>query len=173
MDLNKTSRIIVGVLLLINTVTIFALIFLEPDALAVIFNFGIDITASNLGEVVAGLALGIGAAIAFLIFMILAAIINVAIYIVFGVLTLVLKRTKVMPIIVSIFTALALFIGARALLILNLAGFPGTFPGNLILPLRVASDVVVIALSILSIVLTFREGRLPRVEPATTTATTS
>ncbi|MFX0012025.1 MAG: hypothetical protein ACFE9R_17045 [Candidatus Hermodarchaeota archaeon] len=165
MDLNKTSRIIVGVLLLINTVTIFALLFLEPDALAVIFNFGIDINASNLGEVIAGLALSIGAGIAFLIFMFLAAIFNAIIYTVFGALTLALKRTKAMPIIVSIFTALALFIGARALLILTLGGYP-----SLILPLRVVSDVLVIALSILSIVLTFREGRLPRVEPATTTS---
>lgn len=169
MNLNKTSRIIVGVLLLINTVTIFALLFLNPDALAVIFNFGIDITAHNLGEVIAGIAIGIGAAIGFLIFIFLLAIINAIIYTVFGALTLALNRTKAMPIIVSIFTALALFIGARALLILNLAGLPGDFPGNLILPLRIVSDVVVIALSILSIVLTFREGRLPRVKPAATT----
>jgi hypothetical protein len=159
MGLDKTLRIIVGVLLLINTVTIFALLFLEVDSLVVMFNFDIDLSASNLGEAIANLAVGIAAAIFFLIAMIIVGIINVIIYTVFGALTLALKRSKTMPILVTIFSGLALFIGGRALFILMLAELP-----TIIMPLRVISDVVVIGMSITSIILTFRADKIPRIE---------
>ncbi|MBY9011573.1 MAG: hypothetical protein KGD70_04285 [Candidatus Lokiarchaeota archaeon] len=159
MNINKTFRIIVGVLLLINTVTIFALLFIEIESLAVLFDFGIDIQAENLGEAIAGLAASIAAGIVFFIAMVMVGIINILIYTVIGVLTLVLKRTKAMPIIVLIITALGLYIGVRALIILSLGGYP-----SIILPLRVTSDIAVIALSVTSLILTFREGKIPRLE---------
>ena len=111
MNLIKTFRIIIGVLLLLSTLTIFALLFLEIDSLAVLFNFGIDVSAGNIGEAIAGAVAGLVAGLIFFFAMVFVAIFNVIIYAVLGALTLALKRKKAMPIIVSIFTALALVIG--------------------------------------------------------------
>lgn len=159
MNVIKTFRIIVGVLLLINTVTIFALMFLETDSLAIMFNFSFDYTAENLGEAIAGAVAGMMAGLMFLIAMIFVGIINVAIYITFGVLTISLKRNKAIPIIIAIFTGFALYIGIRAFLILTLGGYP-----TIILPLRVVSDIIVIGLSIVNFFLIIRAEKIPRVE---------
>jgi len=159
MNIIKTFRIIVGVLLLINTITIFALLFLEIDSLAIMFNFSFEYSAENLGEAIAGAVAGMMAGLIFVFVMIFVGIINAAIYITFGVLTLSLKRAKAMPIIVAIFTGLALFIGFRAFLILTLGGYP-----SIILPLRVVSDVIVIGLSITNFFLIIRAEKIPRVE---------
>jgi hypothetical protein len=159
MNLIKTFRIIVGVLLLINTVTIFALLFLEIESLAIMFDFSFDYSAENLGEAIAGAIAGMMAGLMFFFGMILVGIINAAIYITFGVLTLSLKRAKAMPIIVTIFTGLALYIGIRAFMILTLGGYP-----SIILPLRLASDIIVIGLSITNFFLIIRAEKIPRVE---------
>ena len=159
MNVDRTFRIVVGILLLVSTVTIFALLFLEIDSLAVLFNFGIDVSAGNIGEAIAGAVAGLVAGLIFFFAMIFMGIFNVIIYAVFGALTLALKRTKAMPMIVSIFSGLALFIGIRAFIVLTLGGYT-----SIILPLRITSDIIVIAMSITSIVLVFREQKLPRVE---------
>ena len=65
MNLIKTFRIIIGVLLLLSTVTIFALLFLEIESLAVMFNFGIDISAGNIGEAIVGAIAGLMAGLIF------------------------------------------------------------------------------------------------------------
>ena len=159
MNLIKTFRIIIGVLLLLSTLTIFALLFLEIDSLAVLFNFGIDVSAGNIGEAIVGAVAGLVAGLIFFFAMVFVAIFNVIIYAVLGALTLALKRKKAMPIIVSIFTALALVIGIRGLIVLTLGGYT-----SLILPLRITSDIVIIALSIVSLTLIFKGEKLPRVE---------
>ena len=159
MNLIKSSRIIIGVLLLLSTLTIFALLFLEIESLAVLFNFGIDISAGNIGEAIAGAIAGLVAGLIFFFAMIFVGIFNVIIYAVLGVLTLALKRKKAMPIIVSIFTALALVIGIRGLIILTLGGYT-----SLILPIRITIDIVIISLSIVSLTLIFKGEKLPRVE---------
>ncbi len=159
MNVIKTFRIIVGVLLLINTITIFALLFLEDASLVIMFDFSFEYSAENLGEAIAGAIAGMMAGLMFFIGMIFLGIINAAIYITFGVLTLSLKRAKVMPIIVTIFTGLALYIGIRAFMILTLGGYP-----SLILPLRVVSDIIVIGLSITNFFLIIRAEKIPRVE---------
>jgi hypothetical protein len=159
MNLIKTFRIIVGVLLLVNTITIFALLFLEPNPLAVVFNFSFDMEAENLGEAIVGIVGGIVAGLMFFIAMIIVGIFNVAIYITFGVLTITLKRNKAIPIIVAVFTGFALYLGARALYLVSLAEIP-----TIILPLRVISDIVVIGLSIANFFLILRAEKVPRVE---------
>ena len=159
MNLIKTFRIIIGVLLLLSTLTIFALLFLEINSLAVLFNFGIDVSAGNIGEAIVGAVAGLVAGLIFFFLMVFVAIFNVIIYAVLGALTLALKRKKAMPIIVSIFTALALVIGIRGLIVLTLGGYT-----SLILPLRITSDIVIIALSIVSLTLIFKGEKLPRVE---------
>ncbi|MFX0076023.1 MAG: hypothetical protein ACFE96_11310, partial [Candidatus Hermodarchaeota archaeon] len=59
MGVDNTFRITVGVLLLINTATIFLLMLLEIESLVVLFNFDIDISASNLGEAIANMSMGL------------------------------------------------------------------------------------------------------------------
>ena len=158
----NTFRIIIGVLLLLSAATIFALLFLETESIAVLFNFGIDMSVENIGDVIAGIAVGIAAGLVFFFAMIFVGIINAIIYVVLGALTLALKRKKTTLIIVSIITALALFIGVRALIILTLGGYT-----SIILPLRITSDVIIIVLSIISVVLIAKSNILPRVEEKT------
>ena len=155
----KTFRIVIGVLLLISTVTIFALIFMEPESLAVLFNFSIDITAENIGEAIVGVIGGLLAGFMFLIAMFFVAIINAALYTTIGVLTITLKRTKTMPIIVTILSSVVLFLEIRALVFITLGGFT-----SIILPLRLISDIIIIALSVASFILILKaKEETPRV----------
>ena len=158
MNIIKTFRIVIGVLLLISTTTIFFLLFLEIDSLAVLFNFSIDTSADNLSDALLGLIGGIVAGFMFFFGMIFVGIINAILYTTFGVLTLSLKRTIAMPIIVSILSAFALFLEARALMILTIGGLTSR-----VLPIRVVSDIIIIALSIVSLILIFKEEKAARV----------
>jgi len=154
MNIIKTFRIVIGVLLLISTTTIFFLLFLEIDSLAVLFDFSIDTSADNLGDALLGLIGGIVAGFMFFIGMIFVGIFNALLYTTFGVLTLALKRTIAMPIIVSILSAFALFLEARALMILTIGGLTSR-----VLPVRIVSDIIIIGLSIVSLILIFKEER--------------
>ena len=142
MELYKPFKIVIGVLLLLSSITIFVLLFLEPDSLALLFNFSIDITAENLGEAIAGALVAIGAGIAFLFFMIIVGIFNLILYIVIGSLTLALKRSKTILIIAVILTSYALFLEIRVIIIATLGGLPST-----ILIIRLISDITIISLS--------------------------
>ena len=157
MNIIKTFRIIVGVLLLVSTITIFAMLFLEIESLAVFFNFGINISAGNLAEVIAGMVAGLMAGLMFFISMIIVGIFNAIMYTVLGVLTITLKRTKTMPIIITVISAFVLFIEIRALIILTIGGFT-----SIILPLHIVSDIIIIALSVSSLFLIFREEKIPQ-----------
>ncbi len=151
MDLSKTFRIVVGVLLLLSSLTILALLFLEPDSLAIILNFSIDITASNLGEAIAGAVAGILAGFAFLIGMFIVGTFNVIFYLIIGSIRLALKRSKTMSIFVIIVTSFALFLETRALILLTIAGFT-----SILLTLFVIGDIVIIAFSIYLLIQIFR-----------------
>ncbi len=158
MNLIKTFRIIIGVLLLLSTVTIFALLFLEIESLAVMINFGIDISAGNIGEAIVGAIAGLMAGLIFFLAMFILAIFNAIIYTVVGVLTITLKRTKTMPIIAAIISSLALFIGLRAFILLYLGGLT-----SIVLPIRSISDIIIIALSIASFILIIKDtDKTPR-----------
>lgn len=157
MNIIKTFRIVIGVLLLISTTTIFFLLFLEIDSLAILFNFSIDTSAENLGEVIVGLVGGLVAGLMFFFAMIIVGIFNVIVYSLIGILTITLKRTKAMPIIVSIISAFTLFLEVRALMVLTVGGLTSR-----ILPIRVASDIIIIVLSIVSLILIFKDEKTPR-----------
>jgi len=156
MELIRPFRIVIGVLLLISSITIIALIFLEPEALTVFFNFSLDITAENIGEAIAGVIAGILAGFAFLIGMFIIGIFNFMFYTVIGSLTLALKRSKTMLIIVVIVSSLALFLEIRALIFLTLGGFT-----SIIFTLRTISDIIIIAFSIYMLVQIFKTTEKP------------
>ena len=159
MKLIKTFRIVIGVLLLISTVTIFALIFLEIESLVVFFDFSFDYTAENLGEAIAIAIAGMMAGFMFMLAMFIVAIFNAIVYTTVGVLTITLKRNKVMPIIIVVLSSFILFLEIRVLIILSLAGLT-----SIIFPLRVISDIIIIALSITSFVLILKaKEETPRV----------
>ena len=151
MDLSKTFRIIVGVLLLLSSTTLLALLFLEPDSLAIIFNFSIDVTASNLGEAIAGAIAGIAAGFAFLIGMLILGTFNFIFYLTIGSIRLALKRSKTMSIFVIILTSFVLLLEARTLILLSLGGFT-----SILLTLYVIGDVVIIAFSLYLLIHIFR-----------------
>jgi hypothetical protein len=115
-------------------------------ALAVLFNFGIDITTSNLGEIIAGLLVGFLKAVFFLMIMFLIGILYLIGYVTLGVLTLVLKRSRAMNIILIIVTVFFLVLEIRALIILILGGY-----GSIILTLRLIGDPIVLIISIYSL----------------------
>jgi len=144
----KTFRIVIGVLLLLSTTTIFALLFMEIEALAVLLNFSVDITAENLSEAIVGAIGGLLAGFMFFIAMFIVAIFNAILYTTIGVLTITLKRTKTMLIIAAILSSVTLFLEIRALIFLTLGGYT-----SIVLPLRLISDIIIIAFSITSFIL--------------------
>ena len=143
METFKTFKIVIGVLLLLSSFTIFALLFLEPEGLAIFLNFSIDISADNLGEAIAGVIGGLMAGLMFLIGMFIVGIFNFIFYIVIGSLTLALKRSKTMLIIAVIISSLSLFLEIRALTLLISGGFT-----SIIFTLRTISDIIIIVFSI-------------------------
>ena len=143
MEMFKTFKIVIGVLLLLSSFTIFALLFLEPEGLAIFLNFSIDISADNLGEAIAGVIGGLMAGLMFLIGMFIVGIFNFIFYIVIGSLTIALKRSKTMLIIAVIISSLALFLEIRALTLLISGGFT-----SIIFTLRTISDIIIIVFSI-------------------------
>ncbi|MHA1191715.1 MAG: hypothetical protein ACTSP9_05400 [Promethearchaeota archaeon] len=152
MKLFKSFKIVIGVLLILSSITLFTLIFLEPEALAVMFDFSLDITASNLGEAIAGAVAGLVAGLIFLIAMFILGIFNFIVYLVVGILTLALKKHKVIMIIVLTLSSFALFLEIRALIFLSLGGFPST-----ILLIRSISDAIIVSFSIYNIFYIFRK----------------
>ena len=154
MGVVESLKIVAGIIILISSMTILLMVFMphELEALFVLFNFGIDVSASNLAEAI---ALGIAAALAGLFFylgMIFIGIIYLAASVTFGVLTLVLKRSKAITIIVLILASFTLIIGIRAVTILAIAGY-----SSLVLPLRIVADSIVITICIYSLVILFRK----------------
>ena len=157
MNLIKTFRIIIGILLLVSTTTIFFLLFLEIESLAVIFNFSIDTSAENLGEAILVMVGGLLAGLMFFIAMIFVGIINAIIYTVTGVLTITLKRKKTTLIIAAVLSGFVLFLEVRALILLTLGGLP-----TLVIPIRVVSDSIIIGLSIVSFILILKDDKASR-----------
>ena len=159
MNMIKTFRIVIGVLLLISTTTFFALIFLEPEALVVFFDFSIGYSPENIGEAIAGIIGGIIAGFIYLIGLFIVAIFNAVVYTTVGVLTITLKRNKVMPIIVAVLSSLVLILEIRVLILLSIGGFT-----SIIFTLRIISDIIIIALSITSFILILKNKEMtPRV----------
>ena len=154
MGVVESLKIVAGIIILLSSMTILVMVFMpsEINALAVLFNFGIDVTASNLAEAI---AFGITAALAGLFFvlgMIIIGVIYLAFSVTFGVLTLVLKRSKAITIIVLILASFTLILGIRAVVFLSIAGY-----SSLVLPLRIVADSIVITICIYSLVILFRK----------------
>lgn len=153
MGVVESLKIVAGIIILLSSMTILLLVFMpsEVNALFVLFNFGIDVTASNLAEAI---ALGIVAAVAGLIFilaMIVIGVIYLALSVTFGILTLVLKRSKAITIIVLLLASFTLILGIRAVIILSIAGY-----SSIVLPVRIVADSIVITICIYSLIILFR-----------------
>lgn len=153
MGVVESLKIVAGIIILLSSMTILVMVFMpsEIEALAIIFNFGIDASASNLAEAI---ALGVAAALAGLFFvlgMIILGIIYLAASVTFGVLTIVLKRSKAITIIVLILASFTLILGIRAVVFLSIAGY-----SSIVLPVRIVADSIVIAICIYSLIILFR-----------------
>jgi hypothetical protein len=152
--MNKVEilKIIAGVIILIFSVTILLMVFSNNGikALIVLFNFGIDYNASNLGEAIAAAAASLVAGLFFMIGMIFLGIVYLAICVSFGVLTIVLRESKAVTIIVLIFTGLSLFMEIRAITILAKAEITSG-----ILIAHLFGDLVVAGICIYSIIILY------------------
>lgn len=169
--MNKVEilKTIAGVIILIFSTTILLMAFSNNGlkALVVLFNFNLDITASNLGEAIAGIAVGLAATLFFWIGMIFIGIVYLAICINFGVLTLVLKTNKAVTIIVLIFTSLSMFLEIRAITILARAELTSG-----ILIAHLFGDIVVAGISVYSIIILYGfPEQLIEIAPKTTSST--
>ena len=150
MDLYKPFKIVIGVLILLSSITIFALLFLEPDALVLLFNFTINITAENLSEVIAGMVAATVVALMFFVIMLILGIFYFIVYVLIGSLVLALKRSKTMLIIAVIISSFALFLEARATILAAITGFT-----SIILIICLISDCIIIGFSIYLLVQLF------------------
>ncbi|MFW9771676.1 MAG: hypothetical protein ACFFBY_02625 [Promethearchaeota archaeon] len=149
----ESLKITVGIIILIFSVTILVMAFTENglEALFVLFNFGIDITVSNLAEAIVGAVAAAFAALIFWILMIFVGIIYLILSLVFGILTLALKRSKPLTIIVLVFIGLSLVLEIRAIAILTIASLI-----NVVLVLHLIGDAIIATLLIISLVKLYR-----------------
>ncbi|MFW9946333.1 MAG: hypothetical protein ACFFDX_05835 [Candidatus Odinarchaeota archaeon] len=154
MGVVESLKIVAGIIILISSMTILVMVFMpsELNALAVLFNFGIDVTASNLAEAIVYSITAALAGLFFILGMLIIGVIYLAASVTFGVLTLVLKRSKAITIIVLILASFTLIIGIRAVVFLSIAGY-----SSLVLPLRIVADSIVITICIYSLVILFRK----------------
>lgn len=169
--MNKVEilKTIAGVIILIFSITILLMAFSKNGlkALIVLFNFNLDITASNLGEAIAAAAVSLAAALFFWIGMIFIGIVYLAICINFGVLTLVLKTSKAVTIIVLIFTSFSMFLEIRAITILARAELTSG-----ILIAHLFGDIVVAGICVYSIIILYGfPEQLIEIAPKTTSST--
>ncbi|MFX0041782.1 MAG: zinc ribbon domain-containing protein [Candidatus Hodarchaeota archaeon] len=169
--MNKVEilKTIAGILILMFSVTILLMAFSNNGlkALMVLFNFNLDINASNLGEAIATAFLGLTATLFFLVAMIFIGIVYLAICINFGVLTLVLKTNKAVTIIVLIFTTLSMVLEIRALAILARAELTSG-----ILIAHLFADIVVAGISVYSIIILYGfPEQVIEIAPKTTSST--
>jgi hypothetical protein len=166
--MNKVEilKTIAGVIILIFSITILLMAFSRNGlkALVVLFNFGIDYNASNLGELIAGAAAGIVAGLFFWLGMIFLGIVYLAISVTFGVLTLVLKTSKTVTIIVLILASLSLILEIRAIAILARAEITSG-----ILIAHLFGDLVVAGICVYSIIILYGfPDQLKEIPPKTT-----
>jgi len=143
----RTLKVISGFLLIINSITIFVMLFLEPETMGVFFRFNIDIQAENLGEAIAGFALGIGAIVGMIIMTLVIGAGYLVIYLIIGIVTAVVKKGKGLIIVVIILTCLSLFLEGRALTILLIGE-----KSSIILPVRITMDAIILGISIYCLV---------------------
>jgi len=152
--MNKVEilKTIAGVIILIFSITILLMAFSKNGlkALIVLFNFNLDITASNLGEAIAAAAASLAAALFFWLGMIFLGIVYLAISVSFGVLTLVLKTSKTVTIIVLILTSLSLVLEIRAIAILARAEITSG-----VLIAHLFADIVIAGICIYSIIILY------------------
>ncbi len=152
--MNKVEilKTIAGVIILIFSITILLMAFSKNGlkALVVLFNFGIDYNTTNLEEFIVAAAASIVAGLFFWIGMIFIGIVYLAICINFGVLTLVLKTSKTVTIIVLIFTSFSMFMEIRAISILARAEITSG-----ILIAHLFGDIVVAGICVYSIIILF------------------
>jgi len=169
--MNKVEilKVIAGILILIFSVTILMMAFSNNGlkALVVLFNFNLDYTASNLGEAIAAAAASIAAGFFFLVGMIFIGVVYLIVCVNFGILTLVLRESKAVTIIVLLFTALFLFVEIRAIVILTKAEITSG-----ILIAHLFSDIVVAGICIYSIIILYGfPEQLIEIAPKTTSST--
>ncbi len=166
--MNKVEilKTIAGVIILIFSITILLMAFSRNGlkALIVLFNFGLDYNATNLGELIVAATAEIIAGLFFWLAMIFIGVVYLAISVTFGVLTLVLKESKAVTIIVLIFTCISLFLEIRAIIFLARAELTSG-----ILIAHLFGDLVVTGICVYSIIILYGfPDQLKEIPPKTT-----
>jgi len=166
--MNKVEilKTIAGVIILIFSITILLMASSRNGlkALIVLFNFGLDYNATNLGELIVAATAEIIAGLFFWLAMIFIGVVYLVISVTFGVLTLVLKESKAVTIIVLIFTCLSLFLEIRAIIFLARAEFTSG-----ILIAHLFGDLVVTGICVYSIIILYGfPDQLKEIPPKTT-----
>jgi hypothetical protein len=169
--MNKVEilKIIAGILILIFSATILMMLFSNNGlkALIVLFNFNLDISASNLGEAIASAALTLAASLFFFAGMILIGIVYLIVCVNFGILTLVLRESKAVTIIVLIFTSVTLFMEIRAIIVLAKVELTSG-----ILIAHLFADLVVAGICIYSLIILIGfPDQLKKIAPKITSST--
>lgn len=150
--MNKVEilKIIAGILILMFSATILMMVFSDNGlkALIVLFNFKFYIGTSNLAEAIASAALSATALGFFIIGMLAIGVLYLIVSVNFGILTLVLRESKTITIIVLLFTALFLFMEIRALIVLAVAELTSG-----ILIAHLFADLVIAGICIYSLII--------------------
>ncbi len=117
MELAEKLKVGAGIMLLVSIVTRGIQLIFDPAGTFIYYNFLLPgITATNIGELIAGIVLGAIAAFFTMIISFLLVGVSIIIYLILGTLTIVLKDKKSINIVGLIFTSISLVLGASALI---------------------------------------------------------
>ena len=117
MELVEKLKVGAGIMLLVTIVTRGLQLIFDPAGIFIYYNFLLpEITATNIGELIAGAVIGAIAAFFAMIIAFLLIGVSIIIYLVLGAMTIVLKDRKSINIVGLVFTAISILLGGSALI---------------------------------------------------------
>ena len=152
MKLYRILKIISGILLTLSSVSFFVLMFSEPESIVILFRFGIDIGAENFVQAITEIVLEMVGRFLLNLFL---AIIYFVLLLIIGLITIFVRKGKGLIIFVIILTCISLFFEIRALAILVIGEVP-----SMILPIKVASDAVILGISIYNLIVLSKDSEI-------------
>ncbi|HDZ19532.1 hypothetical protein LCGC14_1795700 [marine sediment metagenome] len=117
MELFEKLKVSAGIMLLVSIVTRVLQAIIDPAGIFIYYNFLLpEITATNIGELIAGAVVGAIAAFFAMIIAYLLIGVSIVIYLILGTLTILTKDRKTFNIAGSVVTGISIFLGASALI---------------------------------------------------------
>ncbi len=153
-DIHNKLKIVSGILLLIGSTFLLTLFFIEPDSIAALFNFSLDLSAENLGEAIAMAITGMLAQLFFGLAVMIFGGIYFIFFLIIGSLNIALRKSKGLTLFVIIIIGISLILEIRAFTLIIIANYQ-----SIVLPIHIAMDIVIMIICVYSTVFLFHGSK--------------